>query len=121
MLRLEGDALEAAKKRSGAAARFKKAVTGGDSEGKLIRTNTDAAVDKDASRLWIDASGLVADEMYPQHKHVAAADRPAMNTFVKMDDYMLQKHPEIDVMMLTVVAGVSKPRCIDYYRSVPPR
>ncbi|ETS62307.1 hypothetical protein PaG_03384 [Moesziomyces aphidis] len=106
VLRLEGDALEAAKKRSGAAARFKKAVTGGDSEGKLIRTNTDAAVDKDASRLWIDASGLVADEMYPQHKHVAAADRPAMNTFVKMDDYMLQKHPEIDVMMLTVVAGV---------------
>ncbi len=63
-------------------------------------------VEKDSSRLWIDASGLVADEMFPQHKANAGADRPAMETFVKMDEYMQKKHPEIDVMMLTVVAGV---------------
>lgn len=44
--------------------------------------------------------------MFPQHKGVAANDRPAMNTFTKMDAFMQDKHPEIDVMMLTVVAGV---------------
>ncbi|SNX83965.1 uncharacterized protein MEPE_02673 [Melanopsichium pennsylvanicum] len=99
-IKLQQDGLVAAKKRSGF---FSK-----KSNGKLIKVkNADENVDRDASRLWIDASGLVADEMFPQHKQVAAeGDRPGIETFIKMDEYMQNKHPEIDVMMLTVVAGV---------------
>ncbi|SPO29654.1 uncharacterized protein UTRI_05476 [Ustilago trichophora] len=101
-LRLQPDALTAAKKRSGITAKFSK-----KSDGKLIMAaNADEVVKRDPSRLWIDASGLVADEMFPQHKANAGLDRPAMNTFVKMDEFMQKTHPEIDVMMLTVVAGV---------------
>ncbi|SPC67749.1 uncharacterized protein UHOD_06842 [Ustilago sp. UG-2017b] len=104
VLRLQPDAAEAAKKRSGIASKFKKVVGG---EGKLISTKQgEGKVDRDPSRLWIDASGLVADEMFPQHREVAGRERPAMNTFVKMDGWMQEKHPEVDVMMLTVVAGV---------------
>lgn len=102
-LRLQPDALATARKRSsGIASKFAK-----KSEGKLIRVKSaDEQVERDPSRLWIDASGLVADEMFPQHKANAGPDRPGMNTFIKMDEFMQKTHPEIDVMMLTVVAGV---------------
>lgn len=108
VIRLQPDAIEVARKRTGIVSKFKKA-TGGD--GKLISTKQLGGTggkeeQRDPSRLWIDASGLVADEMFPQHKEVAGIDRPAMNTFVKMDEWMQKKHPEVDVMMLTVVAGV---------------
>lgn len=96
VLRLQPDAVEAAKKRSGL---FKKS-----SNGRLIKGKTE---ERDPSRLCIDASGLVADEMFPQHKEVVqGGDRPAMENFVRMDKFMQEKHPEVDVMMLTVVAGV---------------
>ncbi|GAC98044.1 hypothetical protein PHSY_005632 [Pseudozyma hubeiensis SY62] len=103
VVRLQPEALAAAKARSssGLVSKFKKAAAG---SGRLVKANSNEP--RDPSRLWIDASGMVADEMFPQHKSNAAADRPAMNTFVKMDAYMQQKHPEIDVMMLAVVAGV---------------
>ena len=104
VLRLEPDAIAAAKKRSGLISKLKKSALG---DGKLIKVaSADEVVERDPSRLWIDASGLVGDEMFPQHRAVAAADRPAMNTFIQMDDFMQKMHPEVDVMMLTVVAGV---------------
>ncbi|EST09337.1 Peptidase M28 [Kalmanozyma brasiliensis GHG001] len=99
-LRLTPEALTAAKARSGGIT----SLFAKSSSGKLIKSS--GQVERDPSRLWIDASGLVADEMYPQHKQNRGAERPAMETFIKMDELMQKTHPEIDVMMLTVVAGV---------------
>ncbi|CDR98784.1 uncharacterized protein SPSC_00911 [Sporisorium scitamineum] len=111
VLRLPTDALPAAKLRttasgSGIVSKLKKSAA--QSSGRLVKVDPAVGekVERDPSRLWIDASGLVADEMFPQHRENAGVDRPAMNTFVRMDGFMQAKHPEIDVMMLTVVAGV---------------
>lgn len=103
VLRLEPDQLAAAKPRTSSRI-IDKLKKSAPSSGRLVKL--DSTEPRDASKLWIDASGLVADEMFPQHKSNTAADRPAMNTFIQMDRYMQDNHPEIDVMMLTVVAGV---------------
>ncbi|CBQ69193.1 conserved hypothetical protein [Sporisorium reilianum SRZ2] len=109
VLRLPAHALAAAQLRTpstGIVSKLKKHTAQGS--GRLVKAphGAEDTVQRDPSRLWIDASGLVADEMFPQHSANAGDDRPAMNTFVKMDALMQEKHPEIDVMMLTVVAGV---------------
>ncbi|EPQ26656.1 uncharacterized protein PFL1_05636 [Pseudozyma flocculosa PF-1] len=103
VLRLDADGLAAARARK----------TGQDF-GQLVTTDPGVgggAVDatrsdlRDPSRLWIDMSGLVVDGMFPQHRHEAKG-RYAMDNFEKMDAYLAQEHPEVDAMLLSVVAAV---------------
>ena len=98
VLKLDDEALAAAKKRK-VGARFGELVStanGKEAEAEQLR---------DPSRLWIDTSGLVSDEMFPQHREEARG-RPSMENFVKMDAFLADKHPEVDAMMLSVIAGV---------------
>ncbi|KAN0062740.1 hypothetical protein ACQY0O_004935 [Thecaphora frezii] len=97
LLRLDAEALEAARRRPH-----------GVEFGQLVTTTPDDAVRsdlRDPSRLWIDMSGLVVDEMFPQHRDEARG-RVAMQNFEKMDAYLAEHHNEVDAMMLSVVAAV---------------
>lgn len=108
LLRLDDVAVQAARARQTTASKLKKVLAGGgDSHGHLVKTTPDgrADVERDPSRLWIDTSGLVADEMFPQHASLSAG-RAAMDNFIKMDKFMQTHHPEVDTMMLAVVGAV---------------
>lgn len=107
LIRLDDVALQAARARLSTSSKLKKVLSGGDSHGHLVRTTADGGIDveRDPSRLWIDTSGLVADEMFPQHASLSAG-RAAMDNFIKMDKFMQTNHPEVDTMMLAVVGAV---------------
>jgi hypothetical protein len=62
---------------------------------------------RDASRLWIDFSALDAQGMWPSSRHLASS-RASLGMFEKMDAFLLDQHPEVDSMLLSVVAGVAE-------------
>lgn len=60
-----------------------------------------------AWRLAVHYSGLDAGGMYPHHKS-SGMDRLSMQDFVKLDTMLLEKYPEVDTMLMTVIAGVGE-------------
>ena len=44
--------------------------------------------------------------MYPHHK-AAHMDKLSMQTLGALDDALLHTHPEVDAMLMSIVAGVS--------------
>ncbi|PWN50705.1 hypothetical protein IE53DRAFT_386978 [Violaceomyces palustris] len=108
LLRLDEKALEAYE-RGGSKrktdGRYGKLVTVNEAQKVQDPARSDLRVE-DASRLWIDFSGLDSEGMFPQHRNISRG-RPGMESFAKMDEFMKQKHPEVDVMMLNVIAGVA--------------
>lgn len=113
LLRLQPDQLQYAKRRLG--------KTSGQRSspdfGLLVRTEADGSVSTsssaalaDSSRLRIDYSGLWGAAMYPMAER--SRDPEVHNSegvvrFKRMDAWLAQHHPEIDAMLLNVVAGVA--------------
>lgn len=67
--------------------------------------------ERDPSKLWIDYSGLIAEAMWPQAKKLEASRRqkyPSIDVLERLDDVLLEKHPEVDSMLLSVVAAVAQ-------------
>ncbi|CAO1626338.1 unnamed protein product [Parajaminaea phylloscopi] len=61
-------------------------------------------------RLKIDFSGLWAEGMYPmaeKSKDVGVLNSRAVSTFRRMDDWLRKEHPEVDAMLLSVIAGAA--------------
>ena len=83
------------------------------SYGELIRVDPSAAgADatasdrRDPSRLWIDFSGLDEKGRWPAGKE-RGFGQANIATFAKMDAMLLETHPEVDSMLLSIVAGVA--------------
>ncbi|PWN45424.1 hypothetical protein IE81DRAFT_320179 [Ceraceosorus guamensis] len=70
-------------------------------------TAAEDQVYRNPSRLWIDYSALDAEGMWPNSRHLVES-RPSLKTFEKMDRYLAKSHPEVDAMLLSVVAGVAQ-------------
>lgn len=68
--------------------------------------HTDEAHAQDAWRLRVHYSGIDAYGMYPHHK-AAHMDKLSMQTLGALDDALLHTHPEVDAMLMSIVAGVS--------------
>ncbi|KAL4400413.1 metalloexopeptidase [Malassezia pachydermatis] len=59
------------------------------------------------SRLRVHYSGLDAFGMYPHHKNVGM-DRLSMQTLAELDAMFTSSFPEIDPMLMSVIAGVAE-------------
>lgn len=67
--------------------------------------------ERDSMKLWIDYSGLIAEAMWPQAKKLETSRRkkyPSIDVLERLDDVLLEKHPEVDSMLLSVVAAVAQ-------------
>ncbi|KAL9939163.1 hypothetical protein V8E36_001976 [Tilletia maclaganii] len=73
-----------------------------------------ADVARDPSRLWIEYSALDAAGMWPSAaKRFKAGDKETLkkasvHIFEKLDTYLLKSHPEMDSMLLPIVAAVAQ-------------
>ncbi|KAE8270049.1 hypothetical protein A4X09_0g2290 [Tilletia walkeri] len=84
--------------------------------GHLIRQlpGQEPDVARDPSRLWIEFSALHGAGMWPaSSKRFYAGDKDTLktasvSTFEKLDKYLLEKHPEMDSMLLPIVAAVGQ-------------
>ncbi|KDN48197.1 hypothetical protein K437DRAFT_255620 [Tilletiaria anomala UBC 951] len=99
LLRMDDAALEAARKRGNDKSAFGKVIKVAPGHGDQA-----ASAERDPSRLWIDFSGLDERGMFPSNR-----DRQSANiaNFARMDAALQEHHPEVDAMLLTVVAGVA--------------
>ncbi|MCO5565485.1 hypothetical protein L7F22_019158 [Adiantum nelumboides] len=67
--------------------------------------------ERDPTKLWIDYSGLIAEAMWPQAKKLEGSRRqkyPSIDVLERLDEVLLEKHPEVDSMLLSVVAAVAQ-------------
>lgn len=84
----------------------------GSSSGRLVRSSNGVAdVERKTSKLWIDYSGLIAEAMYPQAARYDAATKarlPSIKVLEEMDEVITRTHPEVDAMLLSVVAAVAQ-------------
>ncbi|WFD00250.1 hypothetical protein MYAM1_002998 [Malassezia yamatoensis] len=60
-----------------------------------------------AWRIPVHYSSLDAWGMYPHHKDVSM-DRLSMQTLEQLDSMLLENYPEIDAMLMSIVAGVAE-------------
>ena len=77
---------------------------------RLIR-EAEGVPERDPARLWIDYSGLIADGMWPQAQLLSAKDKsryPSVGLLSRLDELLLQTHPEVDSMLLSVLAAVAQ-------------
>ncbi|CAD6900594.1 unnamed protein product [Tilletia controversa] len=84
--------------------------------GHLVRhlPGQEPDVARDPSRLHIEYSALDASGMWPSaSKRFYAGDKdtlkkPSVSFFEKLDKYLLEKHPEMDSMLLPIIAAVAQ-------------
>ena len=58
-------------------------------------------------KLKVHYSGLDASGMYPHHKGVSM-HKDSMQDLARIDATLAAKHPEVDAMLMSVVAGVAE-------------
>jgi hypothetical protein len=66
---------------------------------------------RDPSKLWIDYSALIGEAMWPQADRLDSQRQsryPSIEILRKLDSVLLQTHPEVDSMLLSVVAAVAQ-------------
>ncbi|KAK0524242.1 hypothetical protein OC834_003462 [Tilletia horrida] len=106
LLKLDEAGLTAAKKRGQHKGEYSHLVR------QLAGQEPDVA--RDPSRLWIEYSALDAAGMWPSaSKRFYAGDKetlkkPSVHFFEKLDKYLLASHPEMDSMLLPIVAAVAQ-------------
>lgn len=115
-LKLRPEELEAARIRAGSKGE-KSGWTAMPDHEEVVRVDPLNAADtvsshhlRDVSRLRIDYSGLWGEAMYPQAEKSTDAEvleSKGVETFRKMDAWLQKEHPEVDAMLLNVVAGVA--------------
>ncbi|KAK0554281.1 hypothetical protein OC846_002164 [Tilletia horrida] len=107
LLKLDSAGLEAAKRRGQHKGEY----------GQLVRQPLGAAkpnVERDPSRLLIEYSALDGSAMWPSaSQRFYAGDKDTLkkastHLFEKLDKYLLEVHPEMDSMLLPVVAAVAQ-------------
>lgn len=59
-------------------------------------------------KLRVHYSALDSNGMYPQHRGTATAAQVAMPDLEAFDKFIAEKHPEVDAMLLSEVAGVAE-------------
>lgn len=59
-------------------------------------------------KLRVHYSGLDSNGMFPQHNATATAAQLAMPDLAKLNAYLEEHHPEVDAMLVSVVAGVAE-------------
>ncbi len=100
LLKLDEAGLAAARARGRDAQPFGDVIRVGPGE-----DNT-ATAHRDPSRLWIDFSGLDEQGMWPAKK-ATGSKQANMQNFARMDAALQEQHPEVDAMLLSIVAGVA--------------
>lgn len=71
----------------------------------------DGVPERDPSKLWIDYSALVAEAMWPQAARLDPSRRamyPSIDVLESLDSVLQMTHPEVDSMLLSVVAAVAQ-------------
>lgn len=66
---------------------------------------------RDPTKLWIDYSGLIGEGMWPQAARLDATRRalyPSINVLETLDGILHATHPEVDSMLLSVIAAVAQ-------------
>jgi hypothetical protein len=67
--------------------------------------------ERDPTKLWIDYSGLIADGMWPQASRLSAQEQsqyPSLTILSQLDQLLKTTHPEVDSMLLSVLAAVAQ-------------
>lgn len=62
---------------------------------------------RDPARIQVHYSGLDSYGMYPHHK-ATGMDKLSMQTLGQLDDMLLADYPEVDAMLMSVIAGVAE-------------
>ena len=101
LVKLDDSALGSAKARGQDSSSYGELVTVTPGQGDQT-----ASAERDPSRLWIDYSGLLEQGLYPQKK-VSGAGQASIQNFERMDAALQKDHPEVDAMLLSMVAGVA--------------
>lgn len=66
---------------------------------------------RDPAKLWIDYSGLIADGMWPQADRQTSQQKsryPSLEILSRLDTLLKTTHPEVDSMLLSVLAAVAQ-------------